>query len=72
MASENLSAEIKPEPSNEEIYVVSGGVVDPPWDPPQTSKFFDLIFVTINNTKNIILYVVVNFLFPFFSFSAEG
>lgn len=38
VTSGSYSPEIKPEPSSDEIYVVSGGVVDPPWDPPQTSE----------------------------------
>ena len=31
--------EAKLEPKSEEVYVVSGGVIDPPWDPPQTSSY---------------------------------
>ncbi|XP_065225267.1 discoidin domain-containing receptor 2-like isoform X2 [Planococcus citri] len=36
VATGNHTPEMKPEPSTDEIYVVAGGVVDPPWDPPQT------------------------------------
>ncbi|XKL63912.1 hypothetical protein PGB90_006276 [Kerria lacca] len=36
IVSDNVPEEHKLEPNNEEIYVISGGVIDPPWDPPQT------------------------------------
>lgn len=38
VVANNHSEETKPEPKSEEIYVVSGGVIDPPWNPPQTCR----------------------------------